>query len=343
MPTVRLKDIAAQAGVSVMTVSKALRDASDVSAATKTRLKLLAQQMGYVPNALAQGLRSHRSRLLGLVLPSIANPIFARMVWAIEDRAHELGYEVILAQTQGLAEREDSCLLRLLTRRVEGLLIAPVFRPVTEARSYSELRARGTPTVILGSTAPHCEGFLNVEPEDETGTYLATQHLLELGHRRIAFLAGPTLSAWAQQRLEGYRRALRERDIDVEDGLIFPAGATIEDGTKAALQMINERTVATAIVAINDLVAIGCGGALLGQGLRIPEDFSLVGFGNILAAEHFRVPLTTVRQPKRRLGVAAMEIMQALLHGEEAASRRVSVSLALRASTAPPPAAQAGA
>ena len=127
MATIRLKDIAQRAGVSVMTVSKALRDASDISAETKTRIKLLAQQLGYVPDSMAQSLRNRRTKLLGLIIPSIANPIFARTLLAIEERAHQWGYEVIFAQTLNIAEREDSCILRLLSRKIDGLLIAPVY------------------------------------------------------------------------------------------------------------------------------------------------------------------------------------------------------------------------
>lgn len=338
MPVVRLKDVAARAGVSVMTVSKVLRDAPDISAGTKTRVKLLAQQMGYVPDTMAQSLRNRTSKLLGLIIPNIANPIFARMVMAVEDRAHDAGYELVLAQTQNVAEREDSCILRLLSRRADGLLISPVYRPTDEVRAYQELHARGTPTVILGPAAAFCRQFINVEGEEEAGSHRVTKHLLELGHRQIAFLAGPSLAAWAQARLEGYKRALREADLEVADRLIFQAGGTIEDGAKAALQMINEGCKATAVQAVNDLTAIGCAETLLKQGLRIPEEVSVTGFGNVLAAEHFRVPLTTVRQPKQRLGTAAMECLLELMRGEKVASRQLPSPLAIRCSTAQPPA-----
>ena len=122
---IRLKDIAQRAGLSIMTVSKALRDEPDVSAATKTRIKLLAQQMGYVPDSTAQGLRTRRTKLFGLVISSMTNPIYSRVVLAIEERAYELGYDVVLAHTLNIPEREEACLRRLLSRRVDGLFIAP--------------------------------------------------------------------------------------------------------------------------------------------------------------------------------------------------------------------------
>src|SRR5215475_6491736 len=125
---VRLKDIAERVGVSVMTVSKALRDEPDVSASTKERIKLLAQQMGYVPDSTAQGLRTRTTKLFGLLIPSLANPIYSRIVLAIQERAYELGYDVLLAYTFNIPEREEACIRRLLSRRVEGLFIAPVYR-----------------------------------------------------------------------------------------------------------------------------------------------------------------------------------------------------------------------
>ena len=333
---VRLKDIARQAGVSVMTVSKALRDERDVSAATKARLKALAHQMGYVPDSSAQGLRTKTTRMFGLVIPSSTDPIFARIVFAIEERAHELGYDILLAHTLNQSEREEQCIRRLLSRRVDGIFISPVYRFAAEARIYQEIQARKTPVVLLGPPAPFCRGIPGTEVDELAASYNVTQHLLKLGHKRIAYLTGPQVAPWAHERFEGYRRALREANLDVDDRLVFQAGGTIDDGTKAALQMLNETCGATAIQAVNDLVAIGCAATLLAQGLKIPEDISVAGFGNILLTEHFRVPLTTVRQPKLRLGVAAMDMMMQLLRGDRVQTRRLPAELIERESTAPP-------
>jgi DNA-binding LacI/PurR family transcriptional regulator len=333
---VRLKDMARHLGVSVMTVSKALRDAPDVSAATKSRIKALARQMGYVPDSSAQGLRTKTTKLFGLVIPSSTNPVFARIVFAIEERAHELGYDILLAHSLNQPEREENCIRRLLSRRVDGLFISPVYRFEAEARIYQEVLARKTPTVLLGPPATFCKSFPSIEIEELIASYNATQHLLKLGHKRIAYLTGPPTAPWAHERFEGYRRALRETGLDVDDKLVFQAGSTIEDGTKAALQMLNESCDATAVQAVSDLVAIGCAETLLAQGLKIPEDISIVGFGNILTTEHFRVPMTTIRQPKFRLGVAAMEMMMSLIHGERVQPKRLPAELVERKSTAPP-------
>jgi DNA-binding LacI/PurR family transcriptional regulator len=332
---VRLKDIAERASVSVMTVSKALRDEPDVSAATKTRLKLLAQQMGYVPDSTAQGLRTRTSKLFGLLLPSMTDPIFARMVLAIEGRAHELGYDIVFMHTLNSTEREEACIRRLLSRRVDGMFLSPVYRIDPESRVYQELQSLHTPTVLLGPAARFCSSFLSVQVEDLLASYAATQHLIGLGHKRIAFLSGPQAAPWSHERFEGYRRALREAGMDVDDRLVFQAGTTVEDGAKTAMQILNESCEATAVQATSDLVAVGCADALLNQGIRIPEDMSVVGFGNILTSEYFRVPLTTIRQPKFRLGLAAVDAMLHLLRHQPAESKRLPAELIVRASTGP--------
>ena len=230
-----------------MTVSKALRDETDISAATKAKIKLLAQELGYVPDSVAQGLRSRKTKLLGLVISSITNPVFARMILALEEQCYELGYDLVIAQTRNLAEREEAQIRRMLSRRVDGIFISPVYRLAPTAPIYEELKRRGLPVVILGHHATFCAHFANVEADDIRGSYDATKHLLDLGHRRIAFFTGPVASPFAQERYEGYRRALREVKLEPDDKLVFHAGTTIEEGEKAALQLLNEMPNATAV------------------------------------------------------------------------------------------------
>jgi LacI family transcriptional regulator len=334
---VRLKDIAVRAGVSVMTVSKVMRDTSDISASTKARIRQLAEQMGYNPDSIAQGLRTGTTKLFGLVISSTTNPVFARVVMAIEERAHEMGYDLITAHSLNIPEREEAVIKRLLSRRIDGLFLVPVYRLDPTAPIYEELARRGIPTVLLGHKAPFCQKFANVETDDVNASYALTQHLLQLGHKRIAYFTGPPVSPGSQERFEGYRRALREAQIEVDEKLIFNAGATIEEGEKAALQMLNEAPKATAIQAVNDLVAIGAASLLLNQGVRIPQDISIVGFGNVLISEHFRVPLTTIRQPKLRLGAAAVESMARVMRGEQVLTKRLPAEIVIRQSSGPPP------
>ena len=333
---VRLKDIAARAGLTVMTVSRALRGTKDVAAATRARIRALAAEMGYVPDVSARGLRTRSTGLLGVLIPTVTDPVYARVLLALEEHGRAAGYDLLLAHTLREPELEAACIRRLLSRRVEGLFIRPVYRLGPDAPVYAELRRRGARVVLLGHRAPFCADFPNVETDDIQASATVTRHLIELGHRRIVFLAGPAANPAAVERREGYHLALREAGIEADDRLVFGAGVDIQDGANAALRMISEGVRPTAIQATNDLVAIGAADVVLRQGWRVPEDVSVAGFGNILTSEHYRVPLTTIRQPKYRLGVAAMELMRALLRGEAVESQRLAGELAVRRSTAPP-------
>jgi LacI family transcriptional regulator len=249
-----------------------------------------------------------------------------------------MGYEVLVAQTLDVPEREEACLRRFLARRVDGLFVVPAYRLAHDGKIYQELLARKVPTVLMGHAAPFCAGFVHVEADDLLGSYFATRHLMKLGHRRIAFLSGPPGTPWSAERFEGYRRALREDGIEVDDKLVFQAGRSIEEGAKAALQFINESCDATAIQTVNDMIAVGCIETLLKQGIRVPEDISVVGYGNILLSRHSRVPLTTCRQPKYRLGAAAADAMQQLLKGKRPDPKRLPAELIVRESSGTPPA-----
>lgn len=334
---VRLRDIAEKAGVSVMTVSKALRDAKDISVKTKAKIRQLALEMGYVPDAMAQSLRTRSTRLLGLLISSTTNPIFARTLMALEEWAFQLGYELLVSHSLNQPDREETCIRRMLARRVDGIFITPVYRFEQTAPIYEELKRQKSPVCILGNRAPFCGSFPAVEVDDEAASKALTEHLLELGHKRIAFFAGPQVSPPANDRLEGYKKALRDAGIEFDDRLVFAAGSTIDEGTKAAAQFVDEKCNATAVQCVNDLVAVGAGNVFLNQGMKIPQDLSLTGFGNILTSEHFRVPLTTARQPKFRLGAQAMEVMQAMLRREQVRNRMLSAELAIRQSTGPVP------
>ena len=249
---------------------------------------------------------------------------------------HDLGYDLLLMHTLNTLEREEQCIRRMLARRVDGIFVSPVYRIEPEARIYKELAAQKARIVLLGPAGRFCNQFPSVQVDDLIASYMATQHLVKFGHKRIAFLAGPLAAPWSQARFEGYRRALREGGMDVDDSLVFQAGSTTEDGVKAASQMLSESCKATAVQAAHDLVAIGFADMMLNQGVRIPQDISVVGFGNTITSEYFRVPMTTVRQPKYRLGLAAMDMMLQLLRGQRAETKRLPAELIVRASTAPP-------
>ncbi len=332
---VRLKDIAEKAGVSIMTVSKALNDAPDISAKTKIRIRTIAEQLGYVPDVLARGLRSRKTRLIGLIISASTNPYFARVVMGIEDKAYEQGYDLLLAHNYNKIEREEKVIQRFINRRVECLFISPVYRlePVSEV--YDELLLSKIPTIILGHCAPFCSQFVSISTDDLYCSYLATKHLLELGHRKIAFFSGPSVAPWSRERLKGYIQAIKEFDIEPDEKLIFTSGSRIEDGYNTASQLISENIEFTAIQSVNDLIAIGAINCLLKNNYKIPQQVSVIGFGDILLSEHFKIPLTTINQPKYRIGIAAIETMNAMLQGKNVSSQRIKGELVIRESTAP--------
>lgn len=338
----RLKDIAARAGCSIMTVSKVLRHRGDISAPTRERVMKIAREMGYVPNSAARGLRTKHSQLFGLVISSVTDPIHARIVLALEALAFKDGYQVILSHSMNNTEREQTVLRQLISRRVDGIFIIPNSQLPSDTQTYEEIRKRKIPLVFLGPKPSNCPDFPSVACNEEEASSLITQHLIKLGHRRIAFLAGANHSPSSHDRLEGYKKAYRENRIPLDDQLLFHAGSTIEDGARAALQMLQERPQATAVQTVNDLVAIGAANTFLNQGLRIPDDISIAGFGNILTSEHFKVPLTTIRQPKYRIGEAAMEVMKKLLNNEPVHPRILSGEILVRNSTGPIPTQQKG-
>jgi LacI family transcriptional regulator len=329
---IRLKDIAVQAGVSVMTVSKALRDKPDVSAVTKTRIKLLAQQMGYVPDSSAQGLRSRSMKLFGLAVPSCSDPFVARIVQTIEERAYEMGYDIILAQTADIPEREEACLRRFMARRVDGVFLTPA--PTKSDRPiYREIASRNIATVVLGSRPAGAVQFASVAVNDTGGAKLAASHLLGLGHKRIAFLAGPAEASWAADRLRGWREALSDAGIDPKDEFVIPTGQTLAEGVQAARRLLQSGCPFTALQGVNDLVAMGAGRVLHEKGYEIPGRISLVGFGDVFFAEEWLLPLTTVGADRQELGTEAMAAMQRLLRGQPQDGHVLNPKLVVRKST----------
>ena len=270
------------------------------------------------------------------------------MLLAIEERAHELGYDLLVAHTLNSEAREAACIQRLLSRPRGRSVHLPrsIASGPTAPNSTTpfEQPAPCLGVIILGHASPFCRQFVTVETDDLIASYGATQHLLHLGHKRIAYFAGPQAAPWAQGAIRGLPpRAPRIRDRGFDDRLVFQSGNTIEDGAKAALQFINEAPAATAIQAVTDLIAIGCANTLLNQGVRIPARTSpSCGFGNLLTSGDASASLSsTVRQPKFRLGIAAMEVMVKMLRGERPETRRLKAEVVARQSTAPPPPAPA--
>ena len=331
-----LKELATSLNLSIMAVSKALRDAPDISVATKARVQAEARRQSYVPNRAAQNLRLRKSGLIGVVVPQINHTLYSHLVWGIERQAEAMGLQVLLAHSLDRAENEMREVQRLIARQVEALLLVPAVRWQHRLATLELARSSLIPTVLLGGYPAGADRFPRVSwvvCDDQRGGQLATDHLLGLGHRHILFLAGPNGSSSSAGRFSGYQRALADAGVAYSDSRVFLADKDIESGRQVMTQVLSEKAEFTAIVAHNDSVAIGAAEILLQQGFRIPDDVSLVGFGDGLLATNFRVPLTTIRVPHVEMGEAALRLAFELLKEAPIAPRVLPVELITRAST----------
>jgi len=332
-----LKEMAGSLNLSVMTISKALRDAPDISVATKARVQAEARRRHYIPNRAAQNLRLRRSGLVGVVVPQINHTYYSQLVWGVERQAEAVGLQVLLCHSLDRAENEMREVQKLIARQVEVLLLVPAVRWQHRLATLELIRSSKIPAVLLDAYPAGAENFPNVSwvvCDDQRGGQLATEHLLQLGHREILFLAGPNGSSSSAGRFSGYQRALAEAGVTYSDTRVYLADKDIESGRKAMAQALSEKAPFTAVVAHNDSVAIGAVDTLLQQGFRIPEDVSVVGFGDGVLAAHFRVPLTTVRVPQMEMGETALRLVLDLQKGSPVEPRYLPVEIIVRASTA---------
>jgi LacI family transcriptional regulator len=259
------------------------------------------------------------------------------MVWGIERQAHASGLQVMLGHSLDQAEDELREVQKMIARQVEALLLVPAVRWQHRLATLEMLRASQVPAILLDAYPAGADRFPLVSwvvCDDQRGGQLATEHLLELGHREILFLAGPNGSSSSAGRFSGYQRALLEAKAEYTDQRVFLAGKDIEAGRRAMAQALSEKTGFTAVVAHNDSVAIGAMETLLKQGFRLPADVSMVGFGDGLLAENFRVPLSTIRSPQAEMGGAALRLALELQKGATVAPRTLPVEFIKRASTA---------
>jgi len=319
-----------------MAVSKALRDAPDISSSTKARVQAEARRINYIPNRAAQNLRLRRSGLIGVVVPQINHTYYSHLVWGVERQAEAAGLQVLLAHSLDRAENEMREVQRLIARQVEALLLVPAVRWQHRLATLELVRASRIPTVLLDAYPAGAENFPHVSwvvCDDHRGAQLATEHLLQLGHREILFLAGPNGSSASAGRFSGYQRALSEAGVAYTDTRVYLAAKDIDSGRQAMTQALSEKAPFTALVAHNDSVAIGAVDVLMQQGFRIPEAISVVGFGDGILAANFRVPLTTVRVPQMEMGEAAVRLALDLQKGETVQPRQLPVEIIVRSST----------
>jgi len=310
---VSIKDIARAAGVSHSTVSRALRDSPLVKEETKARIRRLAEELGYSPSAIARGLVTRRTGTIGLVITTISDPFASEIVRGIEETALDRGYSVILCNSNTDPQRELAAVQMLREKRVDAIIVG--------ASRMGELYMPYLKSLHIPIVLAHCEHSgtyaFSVTTDDLQGGAAATEYLISLGHRRIAYITGPATALSSQRRQEGYLRALAAHNLPTEANLITPGTGRAEGGQEGARRLLSLSPLPTAIFCYNDMTAIGALAEIKRHGLRVPEDISLVGFDDILFAAYVDPPLTTMRQQRYTMGKLALNMALDLIEGHK--------------------------
>ncbi|MGH8872099.1 MAG: LacI family DNA-binding transcriptional regulator [Acidimicrobiia bacterium] len=330
-----LRDVAERAGVHPSTASRALNPTTRdlVNDITIERVRVAASELGYRPNSLARGLKTNKTFSIGMLLPDLTNPLFPPIVRGVEDTLGSVDYTLILGNTDNDAEREAQLIASMMNRRVDGLILATAHR---STRAIDELVETELPLVLVNRTVDD-HPVPSVTTDDHAGVGLAVRHLVGLGHTRIAHVGGPQYLSTGFDRYQGFVAWMKIMGLDVDPELVSFADWYHEDpGAKAFWSILDRRTDFTAVVAANDLIAIGCYDVLNDTGRSIGEEVSVVGYNDMPFADKLSPPLTTVQIPHYQLGVRAADLMLELLddaEGSGSISIKLTPSLVVRRST----------
>jgi len=335
---VTLRDVARLADVHPGTASRALNEQtrSLVNDETARRVLEAAEQLGYRPNPIARGLKTNRSYTIGVLIPDLTNPLFPPILRGIEDRLDEDGYTPLIANTDNDPDRERIDWQAMRARQVDGIVAATARR---DHELLDEMVDSGLPVVLVNRRAPGGR-VPSATADDPKGIELAVEHLTGAGHTRIGHIAGPLELSTGLDRYEGFHEAMREAGLEPDPELIAMSRAFTEaEGARACRELLARDGGLTAIVAGNDLIALGCYDVFAERGIRCPDEISLIGFNDMPFADRFSPPLTTIRIPHYEIGTAAAELMLGLLQDEDADGRqlRLAPELVARRSTGPPP------
>lgn len=323
MPNIR--DVARRAGVSTVTVSRVINNSGAVSDDTREKVQQVIEELGYVPNLLARGLRSKRTDTLALVITDITNPFWTTVARGVEDKAIEDGFSVILCNTDEDPEKQGSYIDILISKRVDGVVIAPVNRDVSALSSFSR---HGIPYVVIDARIEGIDTDL-VMGDSVGGAYGLVSHLAGLGHRRIAIIAGPEQAPTAEDRLTGYLQALEEWDIPVEDELIKHGSFDQDSGYDLTLELLQLSQRPTALFAGNNVMGLGALIALQEHGIRVPEDMALVAFDELPLLAVLHPFLTVADQQPYKMGIIATELLLERLTGKRQEPREIMLEAKL--------------
>jgi LacI family transcriptional regulator len=300
-----IREVAESAGVSYATVSHVINNTRLVSPETRERVLAAMDALNYRPNALARSLRQGKTNTIGLVLPDSANPFFAEISRGIEDEAFKKGYSVFLCNTELDTQRELFYVDVLSKKQVDGIIFVAAG---DQADSLDYLIQRRMPLVMIDREVPNVEADA-VLTDNQLGGYLAARHLLDLGHSRIACIAGPSSITPSSERIIGYRKALEEAGISYDEKLVLRGDYHAQSGMDITHIILGMNPRPTAVFALNDLMALGALRAAAEAGCSVPRDLSVVGYDNLEISRFTNPPLTTIAQPKKEVGTRAVNLL----------------------------------
>ena len=312
---IRMKDIAKDLGVSLITISKVLRNHPDIGEETRERVLARVKELDYRPNLAARSLVTGRSYLVGLVVPDLLHPFFAEVAKSLSEVLRQSGYYLIVSSSDEDPELEEVEINHLLARRLDTLIIASCR---TTVDVFFHIEKQNIPYVLIDRCLPGLStNFVGVD--DESVGMLATKHLIDIGCRRIAHICGPDISP-GTRRMEGYKRALTQAGMKVKDGYIISQSkgdiGTKQGGAEAMRQLLSLVPRPDGLFCFNDPLAMGAMNYALDHGVRIPEDLAIVGCGNLHYDDSLRVPLSSIDQHSRKIGEEAARIALRILNSK---------------------------
>lgn len=329
---ITLKDVAREAGVSAMAVSKVLNGKTGISKETAQRIVEAAKRLNYRPDNIAKSLRVQETNTLGVVMGDSTQLVFAKVLRGIQDAAAGAGHSVIVANTDQNLDKERHAVDVLLRQRIDGLVLAAPLRVSAEA--MEELRASGTPTVVLMRSSSGL-GIDSVENDNYQGGYDIVDYLLSTGSKDIWFLSLPSSSQPNTLRQRGYRQAFRDHGLNLDESRIFNCEPYIEAGREAMERLLDNGLSGGAICCGCDLIAIGAISVIRQRGFDVPGDFRVTGYDDIDLMDYLEVPLTTIRQPKYEIGREGVHLLVERIQDPARVPRNISLrsELVVRKST----------
>jgi DNA-binding LacI/PurR family transcriptional regulator len=330
-PSTTIKDIARNLNLHHTTVSRALRNHPDVNEKTRETVLKMADELNYEPNVFATGLRSQKSKTIGIIVPEISHDFFSSIVSEITNRANETGYSVMICQSNETPEREIENVGALLSNRVAGI-IAAISLNTSCCEHFDRVIRRVTPLVFFDRVCQECDTD-KVVLDFYGGAVQVVQHLIDQGYRRIAHIGGPALLSGVQERVQGYTDTLQKNGLTVDDRLIVHSGFLPEHGIFGVEKVLPYKP--DALFCVDDQVALGAMMRLREEGYRIPQQIAIAGFDNDQIAQYVDPPLTTVDIRRHEMGQAAVDLLIEQISGKKKPfqTKRIKSELIVRAST----------